>query len=117
MEGVISNKQFPDIAVFNMQRFHPLFLVAEIMLGAVACRLVMLDDAPGEESPVSTNALSTLVPLVGMGGILWVRSFPGVLQVSDLLVRSVIIVPLFLRFLMVAHRNNDVRSVKDPSYC
>jgi peptidoglycan/LPS O-acetylase OafA/YrhL len=114
MEGVVSNKLFPNIAVFNMQRFHPPFLAAEIMLGAVACRLVMLDDAPGEESPVSTNALSTLVPLVGMGGILWVRSLPGVLQVSDLLVRSVVFVPLFLRLLMAAHRNT-VRSVKDPT--
>jgi peptidoglycan/LPS O-acetylase OafA/YrhL len=114
MEGITSPKQYPNLAVFNMQRFHPLFLVAEIMLGAVACRLVMLDDAPGEEPRVSTNALSTLVPFVGMGGILLTRAFPGVLQVSDLLVRSVIFVPLFLRFLMAVHRNT-VRSVKDPT--
>jgi peptidoglycan/LPS O-acetylase OafA/YrhL len=111
-----SAKVFPNPAIFNMMRFNPLFLVAEVLLGAVACRLVMLDDEPDEKPPVSTNALSTLVPLVGMGGLVWARA-AGVWQVtvSDFLVRNVVFVPLFLRFLMAAHRNTVRFAVKDPT--
>ena len=113
MEGVASPKLFPNVAIFNMLRFNPLLLVAEIFMGAVACRLVMLDDAPGEEPPMPTNALSTAIPLLGMMGLLWARA-AGLWEVSDMLVRSVLFVPLFLRFLQSTHRNTVRTTVKDP---
>lgn len=110
-EGITAPKAHPNLAIFNMLRFSPLALAAEVLIGAVACRLVMLDDAPGEK-PVQTNALSTLLPLTGMAA-LWIARGLGVLDGSDLLVRSILFVPLFLRFLMSAHRNT-AKSITDP---
>jgi peptidoglycan/LPS O-acetylase OafA/YrhL len=104
-EGIMAPKMHPNWSVFNMLRFSPLFLVAEVLLGAVACRLVMLDNAVDEERPPYTNALSTFLPLSLIFGGVWARAAGWVPPVSDLLFRSVWFVPLFLRFLMAAHRN------------
>ena len=43
-EGWTSPKVHPNLALFNMIRFSPALIAAEVLLGAVACRLVMLDD-------------------------------------------------------------------------
>jgi peptidoglycan/LPS O-acetylase OafA/YrhL len=110
-EGVTPPKAHPNLALFNEQRFSPLHLIAEVLLGAVACRLVMLDNAPDEKEH-KTNALSTAVPLAGMAGIMVARA-AGVFEGSDLLVRSVLFIPLFLRFIMAAHRNT-ANKIKDP---
>jgi peptidoglycan/LPS O-acetylase OafA/YrhL len=104
-EGIMAPKAHPNWSVFNLHRFSPLFLVAEVLLGAVACRLVMLDNAVDEERPPYTNALSTFLPLVLIFGGIWARAAGWVPQMSDLLFRSCWFVPLFLRFLMAAHRN------------
>eukprot|EP00550_Attheya_septentrionalis_P004494 CAMPEP_0198283954 /NCGR_PEP_ID=MMETSP1449-20131203/3530_1 /TAXON_ID=420275 /ORGANISM="Attheya septentrionalis, Strain CCMP2084" /LENGTH=458 /DNA_ID=CAMNT_0043980859 /DNA_START=228 /DNA_END=1601 /DNA_ORIENTATION=- len=110
-EGLmISAKAHPNLAIFNMQRFSPLFVVAEVLLGVIACRFVMLDHAPGEETRLrATNSLSTAVPLATMMGLLWMRA-TGMLELSDLLFRSVLFVPLFLRFLIAIHRNTVQRN-------
>lgn len=113
VEGIISSpKAHPNWAMFNVQRFTPLMAAAEVLLGAVACRLVMLDGEPG--GSVATNALSTLVPLIALVGVMTARAMDLVLA-SDLLVRALVFIPLFLRFLMAAHRNTVNDSVKDPT--
>jgi len=105
-EGVVAPKAHPNYAAFNAQRFSPVYAVAEVLLGVIACRIVMLDsDNSEKEHPRrATTALSTAVPLAAMVGLVAARAY-GVLEVSDLLFRSVAFVPLFLRFLMAAHRN------------
>ena len=112
-EGVTSAKAHPNLAVFNMLRFSPLFNVAEFLLGAVACRLVMLDGASDEADAPKTNALSTIAPLSIAFGSMYLRA-TGVLNVSDMIFRSIIFVPLYLKFLMAAHRNTVSSTVKDP---
>lgn len=111
-EGITAPKAHPNYSVFNVLRFSPLFLVAEVLLGAVACRLVMLDNAVDEENAPRTNALSTLIPLALMLGGVYARAANMVPPMSDLLFRSCYFVPLFVRFLMAAHRNT-VRNVSD----
>jgi peptidoglycan/LPS O-acetylase OafA/YrhL len=54
-EGWTAPKAFPNLAVFNILRFSPVMIASEVLLGAVACRLVMLDGASDDEAkPVST---------------------------------------------------------------
>jgi peptidoglycan/LPS O-acetylase OafA/YrhL len=102
-EGITPPKLHPNLAVFNVQRFSPVFAVAEVLLGVIACRIVMLDGADGKTTR-KTNALSTIVPMVAMIGFMVARAV-GVLNISDMLFRGGIFIPLFLRFLMAAHRN------------
>ncbi|CAK8992739.1 unnamed protein product [Durusdinium trenchii] len=112
LEGAMSPKAMPNLAIFNMQRFNPFYALIEVLLGAVACRLVMLDGAKGEEKAPKTNVLSTLVPLLGMVAVVVLRAM-GVLELSDLLTRALVFIPLFLYFLMSAHRASVLPEVKD----
>eukprot|EP00434_Breviolum_minutum_P003628 symbB.v1.2.003195.t1/scaffold158.1/size292703/8 len=68
LEGAMSPKAMPNLAIFNVQRFNPFYALIEVLLGAVACRMVMLDGAEGEEKAPKTNVLSTALPLLGMAG-------------------------------------------------
>ena len=111
-EGIVAPKVHPNYAAFNAQRFSPVFAVAEVLLGVIACRIVMLDGTSPDKKKRQTNALSTIVPLMFMVGLIAARAY-GLLEVSDLLFRAVAFVPLFLRFLMAAHRNT-VANVRDP---
>jgi len=113
LEGAMAPKSMPNLAMFNMQRFNPFFATVEVLLGAVACRLVMLDDALGETPAPKVNTLSTLLPVVGMVGIVLLRA-TGVVALSDLLTRALIFMPLFLRFMMAAHRASVLPKVVDP---
>ena len=104
MEGVTAPKAFANLAIFNTQRFNPFFATLEVLLGAAACRLVMLDgvDDKDKGGPKIT-ALSTLGPLVGMLAVLVLRSME-VLKLNDMLTRTLLFLPLFLRFMMSSHR-------------
>jgi len=108
-EGVTSPKAHPNLAMFNMLRFSPLYNAPEVLLGMVACRLVMLDD---EEKPIRTNALSTILPILGMVGTTVLRASSW--SISDMFVRCLVWTPLFLQLLMSTHRN-AVNGVKDPA--
>eukprot|EP00439_Symbiodinium_sp_Y106_P063026 s1999_g9.t1 len=112
LEGAMAPKALPNLAMFNMQRFNPFFAAIEVLLGAVACRLVMLDGAEGEEKAPKTSIASTGLPLLAMVAVIVLRAL-GVLQLSDLLTRAVIFIPLFLYFLMSAHRASVVPNVTD----
>ena len=118
-EGITSPKAHPNMALFNTQRFSPLYMVSEILLGAVACRLVMLDGAtPVDDkdkklsSLPKVNALSTLVPLTALLGVMSIRA-AGLIEVNDLLTRAIVVVPLVLRLFMSVHRVT-VQGVNDP---
>lgn len=112
VEGVTSPKAHPNYAAFNMQRFNPLLLAAEVFMGAVAARIVMMDSASDKEKPPKTNALSTAVPFISMVGIMIGRA-TGHLVVSDMIARLVY-VPLVLKFFQAAHRNT-VNGCTDPT--
>ena len=113
-EGITPPKSHPNMALFNTQRFSPLYMVSEILLGAVACRLVMLDGTSSDEKEKApkVNALSTLVPLATLLGVMCVRA-AGIVEVNDLLTRAVVVVPLGLRLFMGVHRS-AVQGSKDP---
>lgn len=114
VEGITPPKKHPALGVFNYQRFLPMFNVAEVLMGAVACRMAMLDDSSeSKDKPVHTNWLSSTVPLAGLFAILALRATDLVPACSDLLVRGVLFTPLFLKFVMGAHRNT-VNGVSDP---
>ena len=111
VEGMTAPKNHPALAVFNYQRFLPMFNVAEILMGAVTCRLAMLDGMvdPDNKDKVyetpKTSWLSSTVPFVGLVGILAARALQIVPECSDLLVRGFLFTPLFLKFVLGAHRN------------
>jgi len=118
MEGVTAPKAFPNLAIFNTQRFNPFFATLEVLLGAAACRVVMLDGVDDKEKTPQTNLLSTLLPLVGMIAVLVLRSME-VLKLNDMLTRTLLFLPLFLRFIMSTHRvavaeANGTAKSKDP---
>lgn len=114
-EGTLSPKANPsfNLAAFNVQRFNPFYATIEVLLGAVACRLVMLDGAQDEDDAPSTNVLSTLFPFAGMVAVTILRAM-GTLELSDVLTRALIFIPLFLKFLMAAHRASVLPKVQDP---
>jgi peptidoglycan/LPS O-acetylase OafA/YrhL len=112
LEGAMSPRALPNLAIFNVQRFSPFMALIEVLLGVVACRVVMLDGADGEEEAPKTGPASTLLPLVGMVAIILLRA-TGVISLSDLLTRALIFIPLFLAFLMAAHRASVKPKVED----
>eukprot|EP00933_Yihiella_yeosuensis_P050648 TRINITY_DN48445_c0_g1_i1.p1 TRINITY_DN48445_c0_g1~~TRINITY_DN48445_c0_g1_i1.p1 ORF type:complete len:523 (+),score=114.97 TRINITY_DN48445_c0_g1_i1:76-1644(+) len=113
LEGAMVPSKMPNIAVFNTQRFNPFYASIEVLLGAVACRLVMLDGAAGEDQGPKTSTWSTLLPLLGMLDCILLRAH-GRLHLSDVLTRSCVFIPLFLKFMMAAHRNSVKDKVTDP---
>lgn len=112
LEGAMAPKAFSNLAAFNFNRFNPCFAVIEVMLGIVACRLVMLDGTGGEKEK-KPGPLGTFLPLLGMVGIILLRA-SGSIALSDMLVRPLIFMPLFLLFLMGLHRASIVEKITDP---
>jgi hypothetical protein len=123
-EAMIPFKAIPNAHAFNIQRFHPLMNIAEVLLGIIACRIVMLDQETlidtdkkknddiadtGTSKDVMTsstrltNGWSTAVPFLTILTFLWIRSF-NIVPMSELLARGIIFVPMFLRLIMACHR-------------
>jgi peptidoglycan/LPS O-acetylase OafA/YrhL len=113
LEGSMAPKAFPNLAIFNNQRFNPFFATVEVLLGAAACRLVMLDGVDDKEKTPQTSLLSTLGPLVGMVTVIVLRAME-ILKLNDMLTRTLIFLPLFLQFMMAAHRV-AVAEANDPN--
>jgi peptidoglycan/LPS O-acetylase OafA/YrhL len=100
MEGMLSARTHPNYALFNSLRFSPLGAFFEVLMGAAACRLVMLDkDKDTEETG------SSILPLAAMIGLLVLRA-SGVIAVNDMIIRSVLFIPLFIAFLTRIHRES-----------
>jgi peptidoglycan/LPS O-acetylase OafA/YrhL len=100
MEGMLSARTHPNYALFNSLRFSPLGALLEVLMGAAACRLVMLDT---DKETKDTG--SAILPLIAMIGIIVLRA-TGVIAVNDMIVRSLIFIPLFIKFLMRLHRES-----------
>lgn len=115
VEGMTKPKELPAYALFNVLRFFPVFNGAETLMGAVACRIVMLDDGTNgkDNAVVVTNATTnrvigsaaTAIPFGIAIGVLIGRSIDLIPDCSDLLVRKVVFVPVFLNLVMASHRN------------
>merc|ERR1712032_1367548 len=99
--------------LFNCLRFNPFFCVLEVMIGVVACRLVMLDEADCENAGCARQAIGTILPLFGMVAVFPLRA-AGILKLSDQIVKPILFVPLFLLFLMGLHRASVADQVNDP---
>mmetsp|Transcript_115065 Transcript_115065/g.221723 ORF Transcript_115065/g.221723 Transcript_115065/m.221723 type:complete len:209 (+) Transcript_115065:3-629(+) len=97
-EGSLNAKSHPNYALFNSRRFSPLAAVLEVLMGATACRLVMLDT---EEETNDTG--SSLLPLVGVIGVIVLRTV-GLLELNGMLLRAGLFLPCFIIFLMRLHR-------------
>jgi len=79
MEGLLSARTHPNIAFWNSIRFNPLYALLEMLLGVVACRLVMLDtDADKKEAAQGPRSRPRL-PL----RMFCARSFPIELPVIN----------------------------------
>eukprot|EP00933_Yihiella_yeosuensis_P041329 TRINITY_DN3571_c0_g1_i1.p1 TRINITY_DN3571_c0_g1~~TRINITY_DN3571_c0_g1_i1.p1 ORF type:complete len:533 (-),score=99.17 TRINITY_DN3571_c0_g1_i1:372-1970(-) len=113
MEGAMNPKAMANLAIFNTQRFNPFYAAIEVLQGAVACRLVMMDGAEGETRPKKSDGLGTVIPLAAMIAVILLRAV-GHIDLSDLMVRSCIFIPLFLTFLMATHRASIQPTISDP---
>jgi hypothetical protein len=100
MEGMIG-RGHPDIALFNVMRFNPVFALVELLLGIVAARMVMLKTEEETDASAKSGPPPALL-VVGMVGGLLARTL-GYLDVNDMLFRAVFFVPLFTWFLQRVH--------------
>jgi len=113
MEGMLNAKTHPNYAVFNVLRFSPLGALLEVLMGAAACRLVMLDHP---QAPVKSGP--SMAPLCAMVAVLGLRA-TGAVELNDMLTRSGIFIPLWIMFLMRIHREsaNDEGAVLPKLLC
>lgn len=100
MEGMLNAKKHPNYALFNAVRFSPFAALGEVLMGVTACRLVMLDN-PKDAGQTGSPA----VPLTAMIGVIVLRA-AGVIELNDMLIRSVVVMPLWIVFLMRIHRQS-----------
>ena len=83
MEGMMGPKTHPNWLLFNATRFSPFMALVEILIGCVACRMIMVKECDPAEDPEGakdsragillggapgTLAASPAVPLIGMAG-------------------------------------------------
>ncbi len=118
VEGMTQPNDHPSLSLFNVLRFLPVFNAAETLMGALACRLVMLDSNCKRQS---SSTWSVVVPFGIAIGVLIGRAREWIPDCSDLLIRKCIVIPVFLNFVMALHRNavlvivsNESKTRKDP---
>jgi peptidoglycan/LPS O-acetylase OafA/YrhL len=99
-EGMMSAATHPNYALFNTLRFSPLGALLEVLMGAAACRLVMLDTDKETE-----DTRSSVWPLAGMIAVIAARA-TGLLTLNDLLTRAALFIPMFIAFLTRMHRES-----------
>ena len=108
VEGMIPPNEHPSLGLFNVLRFFPVFNAAETLMGAVACNIVMLEHTTASKAPTTSRMAATMAVAVPFGitiGILVGRAVGWIPDCSDLFVRKVIFVPVFLNSVMALHRN------------
>eukprot|EP00878_Enallax_costatus_P017199 GHUV01018057.1.p1 GENE.GHUV01018057.1~~GHUV01018057.1.p1 ORF type:complete len:411 (+),score=79.68 GHUV01018057.1:184-1416(+) len=105
LEGMCSAKSHPNMLFWNVTRFNPFYCMLEVLMGAAACRLVMLDGVDDEGKPKQDipAAGSALLPALGLVGITVARA-AGYLTLNDPLTRCLLFVPLFIAMIMNIHR-------------
>jgi len=115
-EGMTTPNDRPSLDLFNVLRFLPVLNAAETLMGALACRLVMLDSHNKRRRPLTW---SVLVPCGITIGVIVGRAAEWIPHCSDLLIRKCIVIPAFLNFVMALHRNavsvsNESKTTNDP---
>ena len=115
VEGMTKPKDHPSLGLFNVLRFFPVFNASETLMGALACRLVMLN--ANDDSQKATK-WTVVIPFGITIGIIVGRAIDCIPVCSDLLIRKAIIIPMFLNFVMALHRNAllsiDSKRARDP---
>eukprot|EP00933_Yihiella_yeosuensis_P039560 TRINITY_DN3361_c0_g4_i1.p1 TRINITY_DN3361_c0_g4~~TRINITY_DN3361_c0_g4_i1.p1 ORF type:complete len:474 (+),score=66.77 TRINITY_DN3361_c0_g4_i1:45-1424(+) len=99
-EGTLNAKTHPNYALFNALRFSPFAATLEVLMGVVACRLVMLDGASD-----AGKTGSSLLPLSALLAVILLRA-TGVINLNDMLIRGAVFIPLWIVFLMRIHRES-----------
>lgn len=110
-EGTLSPRAHPNQMLWNMQRFHPFFATLEVLMGAVAARLVMTDGGDAEDRPTGSGGLlaSPMLPPLAMLALIGARA-AGMIALNDPLSRGIFFIPLFIMFVVNLHR----RAVSPP---
>merc|ERR1719353_218622 len=101
MEGMLNARTHPNIALFNVMRFNPVFALVELLLGIVGARMVMLKTEEETDASAKSGPPPALLVAAMVGGLL-ARTL-GYLQVNDMIFRSVFFVPCFTWFLQRVH--------------
>jgi peptidoglycan/LPS O-acetylase OafA/YrhL len=89
-----------NYTLFNCLQFSPLSAFLEVLMGATAYRLVMLDT---DRQTAGTG--SSMWPLMALIAVLVLRALK-LMTINDLLVRAGIFLPIFIAFVMRMHREN-----------
>ena len=129
VEGTTRPIDHPSLGLFNVVRFFPVCNAAETLMGALACRLVMLDSSLSRNGRQGTEffssikrsiapTVSVMIPFGTIIGMLAGRATDWIPDCSDLLIRKCIVIPVFLNLAMALHRNallaNQSTIRKDP---
>jgi len=86
--------------LWNVTRFHPFWALAEITMGVIAARDVMLDDAEDRKKPVA-NPLWLFVASYATLALRLTKDF----NFNDAMIRSLVFIPLYTKFLKSLHRD------------
>ena len=107
MEGVLAARAHPNLLLWNVTRFHPFYALLEVLMGVVACRLVMVqdvrDDGTAKREEEREQPGSALLPAAGLVALTFARA-AGWLALNDPLTRGLLFVPLFTLLLQRLHR-------------
>jgi len=103
MEGMMAPKAHPNILLWNATRFSPLLAFCEVLMGAVAARLVMTDNTEVAEDKGPAAPASPLLPLVAMGTLIYARA-AGWVTMNDPIARTFFFIPLCIMFFVRIHR-------------
>ncbi|CAK9113970.1 unnamed protein product [Durusdinium trenchii] len=85
--------------IWNLTRFHPFWALMEMTMGIVAARHVMLDTEEEKKKPQSNPLWLFLAAYASLGLRLTTFDF------NDAIVRGVLFVPIFTKFLTAMHRD------------
>ena len=107
LEGVMAAKAHPNLLLWNVTRFHPFYALLEVLMGVVACRMVMVQDVDDEGRPKpgadASQIGSAVLPAVGLVALTVARA-AGWFPLNDPLTRGLLFVPLFTLLLQRLHR-------------
>ncbi|CAE6919191.1 unnamed protein product [Symbiodinium natans] len=93
------NGQVMHPLIWNLTRFHPFWALIEMTMGVAAVRHVMLDTEEDKKKPTTNPLWMFLAAYASLGLRLTKFDF------NDAIIRSVLFVPIFTKFLTQIHRD------------
>jgi len=118
-DALTSGKLHPNLMAWNATRFSPFGAMLEVITGAAAARLPLLDrvqrrshtDSDGGDGSSASSVSRTesaLVPMILVGVLVVLRAyFSPQYGVNDGIARSLVFLPAFLSLLVRLHRLTD----------